>query len=144
MKKLLLLAFLSLPLTVHAAPLRVFIRGGVKTHGPNAHEHERFLKDWPGLSAAASQLLKDRGVRVVGSDCLSIDCYGSTDFPAHTILLGADILVGENFANLGRLPPYCFLVALPMAIAAGSGAPTRAVALLGGATPSPVISGDKA
>jgi hypothetical protein len=29
-----------------ADPLRVFIRGGVKSHAPGAHEHARFLKDW--------------------------------------------------------------------------------------------------
>ncbi|GAA5481175.1 ThuA domain-containing protein [Haloferula sargassicola] len=46
-----LLLFLALALVVHAEPLRVFIRGGEKTHGPGAHEHERFLNDWKVLLA---------------------------------------------------------------------------------------------
>lgn len=29
-----------------AEPLRVFLRAGVKTHGPNQHDHPRFLGDW--------------------------------------------------------------------------------------------------
>ncbi|MES2476759.1 MAG: ThuA domain-containing protein [Verrucomicrobiota bacterium] len=60
MKKILLLTLLVLPLIAHGEPLRVFIRGGVKTHGPNAHEHERFLKDW-------TILLKDRGMKSRGA-----------------------------------------------------------------------------
>jgi hypothetical protein len=38
-----------------ADPLRVFIRAGVKTHGPNQHDHPRFLKEW-------TQLLNERGI----------------------------------------------------------------------------------
>lgn len=108
----------------------VFFHFGWDRFWNDASKHDRFLSDWPGLSKEASELLRARGVRVVGSDCLSIDHYGSPDFPAHKILLGADILVGENFANLGQLPPYCFLTALPLPIEGGSGSPARAVALV--------------
>lgn len=63
MKKL----FLALPsllaafaLTAPAAePLRVFIRAGAKTHGPNQHDHPRFLKEW-------TPLLAERGMKVEG------------------------------------------------------------------------------
>jgi hypothetical protein len=40
-----LFAFLSVSLQA-AQPLRVFIRGGVKTHGPGQHDHPRFLGEW--------------------------------------------------------------------------------------------------
>ena len=47
---LLLLFAASLLTTTHAAePLRVFIRAGVKTHGPNQHDHPRFLAEWKRL-----------------------------------------------------------------------------------------------
>lgn len=92
--------------------------------------HREFLADWPGISRAASHLLVERGVRIVGSDCLSIDCFGSSDFPAHYTLLGAGILIGENFANLGRLPPISYLTALPLPIVNGSGSPLRAIAFV--------------
>ena len=109
----------------------VFFHFGWDRHWNDPAPQDRFLRDWPGLSQEASEFLRVRGVRVVGSDCLSIDRYGSSDFPAHNILLGAKVLIGENFANLGQLPPYCFLAALPLAIAGGSGSPARAVALVG-------------
>ncbi|GAK71934.1 hypothetical protein RRU01S_23_00090 [Agrobacterium rubi TR3 = NBRC 13261] len=114
----------------------VFFHFGWDQYWNDPAPHERFLRDWPGLSQEASEYLWDRDVSIVGSDCLSIDHYGSTDFPAHNVLLGAGILVGENFANLGRLPPYCSLIALPLAIAGGSGSPVRAVALVESSTHS--------
>ncbi len=42
-----------------AEPLRVFIRGGIKTHGPNQHDHPRFLGDW-------TKLLGERGITASG------------------------------------------------------------------------------
>ena len=42
------------PATAAPQPLRVFIRGGVKTHGPGQHDHPRFLKEW-------KELLRERG-----------------------------------------------------------------------------------
>jgi hypothetical protein len=48
----LLVALVSLSALLPAAaadPLRVFIRGGIKTHGPNQHDHPRFLGEWTKL-----------------------------------------------------------------------------------------------
>jgi len=53
-------ALLALQILQAADPLRVFIRAGVKTHGPNQHDHPRFLGDW-------TKLLGERGIRVDGS-----------------------------------------------------------------------------
>lgn len=89
-----------------------------------------FLKDWPGLARDAAEYLAARKVRMVGCDALSIDVFTSTDFPAHYTLLGADILIGENFTNLGRLPPFSTLAAFPLPIKGGSGSPVRAVAFV--------------
>ena len=108
----------------------VFFHFGWDRFWSDPEQGHRVLEDWPGLSRETSLLLVERGVRIVGTDCLSIDRFGSSDFPAHNILLGADILVGENFANLGLLPPVCYLVTLPLAIEGGSGSPLRAVALV--------------
>jgi arylformamidase len=92
--------------------------------------HGDVLRDWPGLSGEAASWLVERQARIVGSDCLSIDSFGNSAFPAHRILLGADILIGENFANLELLPPFCLLVTLPLPIVGGSGSPLRAFALV--------------
>ncbi|MBX3747393.1 MAG: ThuA domain-containing protein [Verrucomicrobiae bacterium] len=54
-------AFAAASLSAPAAdPLRVFIRGGIKTHGPNQHDHPRFLGEW-------TRLLGERGLRVDGA-----------------------------------------------------------------------------
>ncbi|TPL85041.1 hypothetical protein FJ948_24740 [Mesorhizobium sp. B2-3-12] len=89
-----------------------------------------FLADWPGLSRAACDLLIERGARIVGSDCLSVDSFGTDEFPAHNAMLSAGILIGENFARLGELPPRSFLITLPLPIEGGTGSPMRAVALV--------------
>lgn len=99
--------------------------------GWDAHwtgEVARIFRDWPGLSGAAADALVARQVRIVATDAMSIDRFGSTEFPAHRILLGAGVLIGENFANLGLLPPFCQLTTLPLKLEGGSGAPLRAVA----------------
>ena len=68
-----------------AEPLRVFIRAGAKTHGPNQHDHPRFLKEW-------SLLLGSRGMKV----------EGALDFPSADQLEKTDVLV-MYCANGGML-----------------------------------------
>ena len=68
---------------------------------------------------------------MVGIDTPSLDHGPSRDFIAHQILNGANIAGLENVANLERLPETgSIILALPMKIAGGSGAPCRIVALL--------------
>ena len=59
-----------------AEPLRVFIRSGPKSHGPGAHDHPSFLKDWVPL-------LNERGAKATGGD----------DFPTKEQLAQTDVLV---------------------------------------------------
>ena len=72
-----LILFICLTLSAVAAePLRVFIRGGKKSHGPNAHEHEKFLNDW-------KVLLAGRGMKT----------DGAMDWPTAEQLKQTDVLV---------------------------------------------------
>jgi kynurenine formamidase len=89
-----------------------------------------YVEDWPGLHRTAAQYLLDRRIKAVGTDCLSIDCCGSTEIPAHDRFLRNDILIMENLANLDDLPERFFFLAAPLKIHEGSGSPIRAVALL--------------
>lgn len=118
----------------------VFFHFGWDRFWHNTSDHSQFLSDWPGLSREASEYLLDRGIRIAGSDCLSLDCFGSTDFPAHNILLRAGVLIGENFARLGDLPAFSFLITLPLPIAGGSGSPLRAIAAFAAAGHSNPVS----
>src|SRR6185436_20212659 len=59
-----------------AEPLRVFIRAGAKTHGPNQHDHPRFLEEWKKL---------------LGERSLKVD--GALDFPSAAQLAHTDVLI---------------------------------------------------
>jgi kynurenine formamidase len=102
---------------------------GTAERGPAAVAKLRF----PGLGAdAARWLVAERRVHAVGLDTASIDPGRSQTFETHQVLAAANVPALENLANLDRLPPRGIeVVALPMKIAAGSGAPLRAIAMLG-------------
>ena len=77
---------------VQEAPLRVFIRSGAKTHGPGAHDHPRFLKEWVPL-------LNSRGARATGADA----------FPTKAQLDDTDVLIlhaqeAGNITDRGSAP----------------------------------------
>src|SRR5437763_17099023 len=74
-----LLAFVLFLVTAFAQqdkPLRVFIRAGAKTHGPNQHDHPRFLETW-------KRVLTERG--------LTVD--GALEFPSAAQLEKSDVLI---------------------------------------------------
>ena len=87
---------------------------------------------FPGLHPdAAKWLVANRPVRAIGIDTASIDYGQSTLFESHRTLYAADLPAFENLTNLDRLPSRgAYIVALPMKIAHGTGAPLRAVAIL--------------
>jgi kynurenine formamidase len=86
---------------------------------------------FPGVSAEAARLLVERNVAAVGIDTASIDHGPSRDFMAHQVLSAAGVPIFENVASMAALPPRgALVIALPMKIAAGSGAPLRIVAYL--------------
>jgi kynurenine formamidase len=86
---------------------------------------------FPGIAPAAAEWLAlNRNVKAVGLDTPSLDYGQSKDFKTHRILLGHSKPGFENLANLEKLPAKgIYVVALPMKIAKGSGAPLRIVPL---------------
>jgi kynurenine formamidase len=87
---------------------------------------------FPGFAKEAAQfLVKERKIDAIGVDTPSLDHGPSQDFIVHQIVNGANTPGFENLANLDRVPPTgATLIALPIKIAGGSGAPTRAIAVL--------------
>src|SRR5213593_4055967 len=74
-----LLGCFSLSFAQQAKPLRIFLRGGAKTHGPagnGLHDHERWMNDW-------KKLLAERGAAV----------EGGMSFPTGAQLEKTDVLV---------------------------------------------------
>jgi len=80
---------------------------------------------------AVRWLLSERKVSAIGLDTASIDPGNSSDFPVHQLVGEANVPGLENLARLGEVPATgAWIVALPMKIVGGSGAPARVVALV--------------
>lgn len=101
---------------------------GTDQKGPDAVKDLHF----PGLHPeAAKWLVENRKIRAVGIDTASIDYGQSTLFASHVALMTNNIPAFENVANMDKLPAKGFhIVALPMKIKGGSGAPLRIVAFV--------------
>lgn len=85
---------------------------------------------FPGLSAEGARwLVEQRAVRAVGLDTASIDYGQSRLFESHRILALHAVPIFENLRGLNQLPAKgALIVALPMKIEGGSGAPLRVIA----------------
>lgn len=80
---------------------------------------------------AATFLVNERRVRVIGVDTASVDNGPSREFLVHRIVGAANVAGLENLTNLDQLPATgAVIVAAPMKIAQGSGAPTRVIAFV--------------
>jgi arylformamidase len=88
-----------------------------------------FQRDFTYLTRDAADLLVERGVRAVGIDYLSIEQFGSPDFPVHHRLLGAGVFIIEGLDLRTVEPGRYTLVCLPLKFPDLDGAPARAVLL---------------
>jgi kynurenine formamidase len=87
---------------------------------------------FPGLHPdAAKWIVATRPIKAIGIDTASIDFGQSTLYESHRTLYAKNIPAFENLTSLEQLPARgAFIVALPMKIKGGSGAPLRAIAIL--------------
>jgi kynurenine formamidase len=87
---------------------------------------------FPGLHPdAAKWLIANRPIRAIGIDTASIDYGQSTLYESHRALFANEIPAFENLTSLERLPKRgAYVIALPMKIGGGSGAPLRAIAIV--------------
>jgi kynurenine formamidase len=119
----------------------VLLRTGFSRHWPDAAKYLGTAErgeaavaklHFPGLHPdAAKWIVANRPIKAIGIDTASIDFGQSTVYESHRVLYDRNIPAFENLTNLDRLPPRgAHIVALPMKIRNGSGAPLRAVAIL--------------
>ena len=119
----------------------VLLRTGYARHWPDAARYLGTAErgeaavsklHFPGLHPdAARWLVGNRSISAIGIDTASIDYGQSTLYESHRILYERNIPAFENVASLDRVPPVgATIVALPMKIKGGSGAPLRIIALL--------------
>lgn len=95
----------------------------------------KYYTDHPYISNEAAQWLVDTGVRLLGMDTPQADSpkngrASGNDSPVHKILLGSSIIKLEYLCNLKELlKQEIEIIALPLKIKDGDGAPVRCVAI---------------
>jgi kynurenine formamidase len=88
-------------------------------------------REYPYVSRRLLDRLVDAEPALVGVDTINVDDDRNPDRPAHTRLLGNDVLVVENLRGLDRLHGHSFrFQALPVPVAEAAAMPVRAVAEL--------------
>lgn len=85
-----------------------------------------FQTNYVALTNDAAKWIVDHGIRLIGIDYLSIQCYyGNPE--THKILLGAGVIIVEGL-NLANVAPGRYeLICLPLKLVGSDGAPARAV-----------------
>ncbi len=113
---------LSLPNSIDFV---IFYTGWYHKWGTSA-----FFTGFPAPSTETASYLAGLGIKGVGTDAISIDLAGATNFIVHKILLEHQILILENLTNLAGLVGQIFtLCCWPLKFADADGAPIRAVAI---------------
>jgi arylformamidase len=87
-------------------------------------------ESWVGLGTAAAELLAASGTRLVGVDYLSVETpagEGSGEWPVHTVLCTAGLLLLEVVDLDGIEPGDYLLACLPVRLEGGEAAPARVV-----------------
>ncbi|RMH36489.1 MAG: cyclase family protein [Nitrospirae bacterium] len=87
---------------------------------------------FPGFSPeVVEKLVRHRHIHGIGIDTASIDTGQAQRFPVHRIISEANLYALENVARMEQLPPHgATLLALPMLIRNGTGAPVRILAIV--------------
>lgn len=87
----------------------------------------KFNENFIYIDGPAAQYLVDIGVKTVGLDYITVDPFGSTDFPAHNTFLRNEVVIIENI-NLEKVNEGEYtLICLPIKIKGADGAPARAI-----------------
>jgi arylformamidase len=83
--------------------------------------------DYVGVLPDAARLLVDRGVRLVGTDGLSIEPFDTPGRPTHRLLLEAGVVIVEGLDLRDVEPARYTLVCLPLRLLGADGSPARAI-----------------
>ena len=99
-------------MTMPWPPMHVYLRAGLKTHGPGAHDYPQFLADW-------SKILTERGAIV----------DGSYHFPTTAELSGVNVIVmykgDAGYMSAGQVHAARAQFALPLHHHASYGGDSR-------------------
>jgi arylformamidase len=112
---------------LEALGLRDDLRVLLKTRMSGQLQKRAFQEDFVYLTEDAATYLAQVGIKLVGIDYLSIEKFGSTDYPAHHALLGAGVVIVEGLdlseVEAGEYDMTC----LPLRIVGLDGSPARVI-----------------
>jgi arylformamidase len=91
------------------------------------HPADPYPTDFVGLLPDAAALLVERGVRLVGTDGLSIEPYCTPGRPTHAVLVEAEVVVVEGLDLRGVEAGRYQLICLPLRLRGADGSPARAI-----------------
>jgi arylformamidase len=112
---------------LEALDLRDDLRVLLKTRMSGQMLKPGYQEDHLYLTVDGAHYLAQAGIKLVGFDYLSIDRFGSADFPAHQALLGTGVVVVEGL-DLSEVEPGEYEMAcLPLRLGGGDAAPARVV-----------------
>jgi arylformamidase len=87
--------------------------------------NEAFETNYTGLSLDAAQMLLERGIRVIGTDALSIESFYEENFRVHKALLGNEVFIVEGLSLKHISPSRYRYICLPLLIKGSDGSPAR-------------------
>ncbi|MCX6366711.1 MAG: cyclase family protein [Armatimonadetes bacterium] len=94
-------------------------------------EESRFFSNYVGITEDAAQYLVERGLKLIGTDYLSIGPFYGGNPETHRALLGPAVIIVEGLDLRGVAAGAYTLVCLPLSLPT-DGAPCRAVLLPAG------------
>ncbi len=97
----------------------------MKTKNSERLTEDTFFEDYVYLNEEGAAYLAERGIATLGFDYLSPDAYGDPDYPCHRLLLGIGAMIIEGLDLLNIAEGEYEILALPIKIACGDGAPAR-------------------
>ena len=110
----------------HGAFVIIYTGWSKRWSQPEKYRNEKIF---PSISIEAAEHLLSRNIVGLGIDTLSPDAFGS-QFPVHSLILGAGKYIVENVANADQLDPIgSFIFALPIKVFEGTEAPMRLVGM---------------
>jgi kynurenine formamidase len=122
-------------LEVHLSPEKDVTRVLLRYDWSERWGRMSFYSESPYLSTEACKWLMDRGVRLIGMDTPSPDNPKNlggydVDSPNHKLLLANDVILVEYLSNMKEIRKNrVMLIALPLRVLRGDGAPARVIAI---------------
>jgi arylformamidase len=107
--------------------LRADLRVLLKTRMTGLMHRPQVQEDAVYLTVDAADYLAQAGIKLVGIDYLSIDRFGTVDYPSHHALLEAGVVVIEGL-DLSEVEPGEYdMTCLPLRIVGAEGSPARVI-----------------